>query len=159
MIGISQQINTTSGGNQGVGFAIPVHLVERSLDDMRDDGEAEYAYIGVTSAPLYPQLADKLGIDADTGALVTDVVDGGPADESGIQGADSGKRIEFQGQEIEVGGDVIVSVDGHELVSQNDLPTLISERAPGDEVTLGIIRDGERTEVRVELEPRPANLR
>jgi S1-C subfamily serine protease len=90
---------------------------------------------------------------------VTDVVGGGPADEAGIQGADQGKTIEFQGQEIDVGGDVIVAVDGHELVAQNDLPRLIFERSPGDTVTLDVIRDGDRIDVEVELGRRPENLR
>jgi S1-C subfamily serine protease len=159
VIGINQQINTTSGGNQGVGFAIPIGLVARSLDDLRDDGKAEYAYIGVTTAPLYPQLADRLEIDAETGALVTEVVDGGPADDAGIQGADPGKTIDFQGQEIDLGGDVVVAVDGQELSAHSDLPRLIFERGPGERVTLEVIRDGERTEVEVELGRRPEKLR
>ena len=71
MIGIDQQINTTSGGNEGVGFAVPINLVKRSVDQLRENGKVEYAYIGVRSQPLYPQLAEKLGIDAPTGSLIS----------------------------------------------------------------------------------------
>ena len=78
MVGINQQIQTSSGGNEGVGFAVPIDLAERSVDQLRDDGEVAYAYAGVTTQPLYPQLAERLGIDAETGALVAEVVPGSP---------------------------------------------------------------------------------
>ncbi len=64
VIGINQQINTTSGGNEGVGFAVPANLVQRSIEDLRPDGEVEYAFIGVSTIPLYPQLAERLDVDA-----------------------------------------------------------------------------------------------
>ena len=92
VVGIDQQINTTSGGNEGVGFAVPINLVKRSVDQLRENGKVEYAYIGVSSQPLYPQLAEKLGIDAPTGSLISSVVSGGPADEAGLQG--SGRRLD-----------------------------------------------------------------
>ena len=88
MIGINEQIASSSGTNSGVGFAIPVTSVRYSLDQLRDDGEVDYAYLGVTSESLYPQLADHLELDTDSGALITDVVDGGPADEAGLRGSD-----------------------------------------------------------------------
>ena len=62
VIGINQQISTTSGGNEGVGFAVPMDLVKRSLDQLRANGSVKYAYIGVTTETLYPQLADRLGL-------------------------------------------------------------------------------------------------
>jgi S1-C subfamily serine protease len=157
VIGVNQQINTTSGGNEGVGFAIPSNLVQRSVDDLRDDGKAEYAYIGVKSQPLYPQLAEELDVDAPTGSLISSVVDGGPADEAGLEEGDGGEdsKIQFQGRPVKVGGDVIVAVDGEELVAENDLSRLISEHRPGETVTLQIIRDGEEQEIDVELGSRP----
>ncbi|HYX11109.1 MAG TPA: trypsin-like peptidase domain-containing protein, partial [Candidatus Acidoferrum sp.] len=88
VIGINQQINTTSGGNEGVGFAVPIGLVAHSLDQLRANGSAKYAYIGVTTQPLYPQLADRLGLPTDTGALIAKVVPGGPADHAGLRGSD-----------------------------------------------------------------------
>jgi S1-C subfamily serine protease len=157
VVGIDQQINTTSGGNEGVGFAVPINLVKRSVEQLRDNGKVEYAYIGVKSQPLYPQLAEKLGIDAPTGSLISSVVPGGPADEAGLQGSGSGEesKVEFQGRKVAVGGDTIVAVDGQKLESENDLSRLIATYDPGDDVTLTIIRDGKEMEVDVKLGTRP----
>jgi S1-C subfamily serine protease len=154
VLGINQQIRTASGADEGVGFAVPVDLVERSIDQLREEGEAHYAYIGVTTQGLYPQLADRLGIDAEHGSLIAEVVPGSPADEAGLEGGD--QEIRFQGAQVTVGGDVIVSVDGHELVGEADLARLISEKSPGDTVTLEVIKDGGDTEdVDVTLGDRP----
>ena len=153
VVGINQQINTTSGGNEGVGYAVPVDLVKRSIDQLRADGKVAYAYIGVTTQPLYPQLADRLEIDSDTGALVAEVVEGGPAAEAGIRGGD--QKVKFQGINVDAGGDVITAVNGEELVGETDLPRIISLLDPGETVTLDIIRDGSEEEVEVTLGERP----
>ena len=157
VVGINQQIQTQSGGNEGVGFAVPSDLVKRSVDDLRDDGKAEYAFIGVSTIPLYPQLADRLGIDAPSGALVVKTTDGGPAAEAGIQGAGD-QTIQFQGSPIRTGGDVIVAVDGEELQTVNDLSRIISAHKPGDQVEVEVIRDGERQTIDVTLQARPDDL-
>jgi S1-C subfamily serine protease len=157
VIGINQQIDTTSGGNEGVGFAVPVALVERSIDQLRENGQVRYAYIGVTTQSLYPQLADRLGLDTDTGAVVTDVVDGSPAADAGIEAGQ--QEIQFQGLRAKTGGDVIVAVDGDEIVGETDLPKLIAQHNPGDTVTLETIRDGETRNVDVTLGERPENVR
>jgi S1-C subfamily serine protease len=153
VIGIDQQINTNSGGNEGVGFAVPIDVVQRSLDQLRDNGEVSYAYIGVTTQDLYPQLADRLGIDADSGALISRVIPDGPADDAGIQGGD--ETIDFQGRNIRAGGDVVTAVDGQEISSSQDLPRIISLLDPGQKVTLDIIRDGDSQQVDVTLGERP----
>lgn len=157
VIGIDQQINTTSGGNEGVGFAVPIPLVARSIDQLREDGSVEYAYIGVTTQSLYPQLADRLELKADTGALVTEVRDGSPAAEAGIEAGD--QAIEFQGLRARAGGDVIVAVDDDQIVGETDLPKLIAQHDPGDTVTLEVIRDGETQTVDVKLGERPDSVR
>jgi S1-C subfamily serine protease len=157
VIGIDQQIDTTSGGNEGVGFAVPIALAARSIEQLRENGEVRYAYIGVTTQSLYPQLADRLGLKVDTGALVTDVVDGSPAAEAGIEAGN--QEIEFQGLRATTGGDVIVAVDGDEIVGETDLPKLIAQHNPGDAVTLEIIREGETRSVDVTLGERPENVR
>jgi S1-C subfamily serine protease len=153
VIGINQQINTTSGGGEGVGFAVPVTLVHRSLDQLRENGEVKYAYIGVTSQALYPQLADRLGIDSSTGALVSSVVPGSPAAEAGLKGGD--QKIRFQGQEVDAGGDVILAVDGQRIVNESDLARLISQQRPGETITLQVLRDGDTEDVDVQLGERP----
>ena len=161
ILGINQQIDTTSGGNQGVGFAVPIDLAARAIDQLREDGEVEYAYIGVESQPLYPQLADELGIQVDTGALLATVVPDGPADDAGLccaltETEQNERSIRFQATEVVTGGDVIVSVEGERLVEETDLPRIIARQEPGAVITLEIIRDGERMELDVELGTRPA---
>jgi S1-C subfamily serine protease len=153
VIGIDQQINTTSGGNEGVGFAVPIALVNRSLDELRSTGHVAYAYLGVRTEQLYPQLADKLGIPSDSGALVSSVLPGGPAEAAGLHG--SNRTVHFQGSDFKVGGDVIVAVNGHPIKNASDLPILISELNVGDTATLTIIRDGHRMNVDVKLAARP----
>ncbi|MDP9229020.1 MAG: trypsin-like peptidase domain-containing protein [Actinomycetota bacterium] len=156
VIGINQQIESASGSNSGVGFAIPATAIRYSLDQLREDGQVDYAYLGVSTQGLWPQLADELGIPADTGALISQVVEGGPAADAGLEGSDGEKT--FQGAPIETGGDVIVGVDGEELLHESDLAELVSRRRPGETVTLEIIRDGDRREIEVELEPRPQRV-
>jgi S1-C subfamily serine protease len=149
VIGINQQINTTSGGNEGVGFAVPIGLVSHSVEELRQNGRVDYAYLGVTTEPLYPQLADRLGVDSDAGAIVAKVSPGGPADKAGIQASD--QTIHFQGQEVKTGGDVIVAVDGKPITTSADLSQLIAQHSPGDDVTVQVIRDGNRQDVNVTL--------
>jgi S1-C subfamily serine protease len=149
VIGINQQINTTSGGNEGVGFAVPIDLVSHSVEQLRQHGRVDYAYLGVTTEPLYPQLADRLGVDSDAGAIVAKVSPGGPAEHAGIRASD--QTIHFQGQQVKTGGDVIVAVDGKAITTAADLSELIAQHSPGDEVTVQVIRDGNRQDVNVTL--------
>jgi S1-C subfamily serine protease len=153
VIGINQQISTTSGGNEGVGFAVPIGLAAHSLDELRSNGEVKYAYIGVTTEPIYPQLADRLGLPSDSGALIAKVVPGGPADKAGLQGSD--QKIRFQGQQVDAGGDVITAIDGQKIVNESDLPELIARHDPGDTVKVQILRDGHEQTVDVTLGERP----
>jgi S1-C subfamily serine protease len=156
VIGINEQIASSSGSNSGVGFAIPVTSVRYSLEQLKDGGEVDYAYLGVTSESLYPQLAEHLGIDSESGALITDVVDGSPADDVGLKG--SSGQTTFQLQQVKTGGDVVIAVDGKPVLQNNDLSELIATHRPGEEATLTVIRDGERDEVEVTLGSRPADV-
>jgi S1-C subfamily serine protease len=156
VIGINQQIETNSGSNSGVGFAIPASAIRYSLDQLRENGSVDYAYLGVTTQAVWPQLADHLDLDIETGALISEVVPGGPADDAGLEEADDQEN--FQGAPIRTGGDVIVAVDGHRLQSESDLAELVSRQRPGQTVTIEILRDGDSEEVEVELEPRPERV-
>jgi S1-C subfamily serine protease len=156
VVGINQQIDTESGSNSGVGFAIPISAVKRSIAQLAADGEAEYAYIGVSTQPLYPQLAEKLGLDTDYGGLISEVVSGGPADEAGLKGGD--EKIHFQGFPYDTGGDVILSVDGHKILRPEDLAREIAGRRPGDRVTLKILRENAPRDVQVTLGKRPDHV-
>jgi S1-C subfamily serine protease len=153
VIGINQQIETSSGANDGVGFAVPVSSVKRSIAQLREDGEAEYAYIGVSSQPLYPQLARKLGLDTNFGGLVSEVVSDGPAEEAGLE--DGNDKLRFQAAQYLTGGDVILQIDGRDIVRPDDLAEVIATHQPGDEVTLTILRDNEREQVELTLGARP----
>ena len=156
VIGINEQIASSSGSNSGVGFAIPVTSVRYSVDQLKDDGEVDYAYLGVTSESLYPQLADHLDLNTESGALISDVVDGSPADDAGLRA--SNDETTFQLQHVKTGGDVVVAFDGKPVVQNNDLSELVAEHNPGDTVTLEIVRDGNRSSVDVTLGSRPADV-
>jgi S1-C subfamily serine protease len=153
VVGINQQIETNSGANDGVGFAVPISAIMRSVQQLRKTGTAEYAYLGVASQPLYPQLADKLGLDTEFGALISSVVPGGPAAKAGLRGGDG--TIRFQAAEYETGGDVIVEIEGKEVTQPDSLIELIDEKQPGEKIKLTILRDNKRQDVEVTLGKRP----
>ena len=156
VLGINQQIETASGANDGVGFAVPITAIKRSVAQLEADGSAEYAYIGVSSQALYPQLAEKLGLDTNFGGLLSEVVPGGPAEKAGLEGGD--KNLRFQAGEYRTGGDVILQIDGQDVIQADDLARLISTRKPGDKVTLTVLHDGKREQVEVTLGKRPESL-
>jgi S1-C subfamily serine protease len=155
VLGINSQIKSSSGGGEGVGFAVPVDTVRRSLDQLRKNGRVEYGFLGVSASPLYPQLARRLGLPVERGALVASVEKGSPAAKAGLS---AGKgTIEFQGQrEIPRGGDVIVAVDGRPVTEDVDLPDLIGQKGPRQKVRLELVRGRERRTVEVTLGSRPS---
>jgi S1-C subfamily serine protease len=154
VVGINSQIQSTSGGGEGVGFAIPIETAKRSIDQLRANGKVTYAYLGVKTVPLYPQLAERLGLSVLDGAMIDSVQAGGPAHKAGLRGAKS--HITFQGQPgIPVGGDVIVAVDGRPLTRPDDLANIVATHRPGETVTLQIVRGGKHVTVPVKLAARP----
>jgi 2-alkenal reductase len=156
VIGINSQIRSSSGGSEGVGYAVPVDTVRRSLAQLRDSGEAHYGYIGVSSQPLYPQLAKRLDLPVNEGALIAQVVKDGPADKAGLEGG--GKETRFQATLVRPGGDVITKVNGRKITQEHDLSELIANFKPGDAVSLEIYRGRERRSVHVKLGERPSHL-
>ena len=153
VIGINSQIRSTGGGSVGVGFAVSVDNVRQSIQQIRENGEARYAYIGISSQNLYPQLADRLDIPVEDGALIAEVVEDGPADKAGIKGG--GKEIRFQASLVKLGGDVITKVNGRRVTRQNDFSEQIGRFSPGDVVSLELYRGSERRTARVTLGERP----
>ena len=154
VIGINAQIKSQSGGGEGVGFAVPVDAVRRALAELRDDGRVEYGYLGVQSMILWPQLAERLGIDVAAGALVQSVEPDSPAEDEGLDPGD--ETIDFQGQpDIPSNGDVIVAVDGNRLTRTEDLSDVIGGHSEGDKVVLTVVRDGDSRRVTITLGRRP----
>ncbi|MBS1887374.1 MAG: trypsin-like peptidase domain-containing protein [Actinobacteria bacterium] len=153
VVGINQQIETNSGANDGVGFAVPTTAIERSVAMLRETGTVEYAYIGVSSQPLYPQLARKLGLNTEFGALVAGVVPGGPAAKAGLRGATG--TLRFQAAEYETGGDVIVEVEGRKMIQPDALVQAVAAKKPGEKLKLTILRENQRKTIEVTLGKRP----
>jgi S1-C subfamily serine protease len=155
VLGINAQIKSQSGGGEGVGFAIPVDAVRRSLRELRADGQVDYGYLGVSTLVLWPQLAERLDVDVPSGALIREVEADSPAEEAGLRGGED--EIEFQATPVPMGGDVIVAVDGRRLTRRDDLADVISAMSAGDQVELEFVRDGKRRTIEVELGQRPEN--
>jgi 2-alkenal reductase len=153
VLGINAQIRTTSGEGSGVGFAIPVDTVKRSIDQLRSTGRARYAYLGVATAEVYPQLAERFDLPVKRGAWVQEVTDGGPADDAGLR---AGKdRVEFQEEDFVTGGDIVTAVAGERVRDGNDLAVALLEFSPGQTVGLDVVRSGKRERIEVKLGERP----
>jgi S1-C subfamily serine protease len=154
VIGINQQIKTNTGGGEGVGFAVPVDVAKRSLEQLRSDGEVSYAYLGVETVSIYPQLRERFDLPVGKGAWVQDVVDDGPADDAGVRGGADRETV-FQVRSYHSGGDVITSIDGRPVDDPDDLSRAVALLDPGETVALEAWRDGEHREVRIKLGSRP----
>jgi 2-alkenal reductase len=153
VLGINSQIQTTSGGGEGVGYAVPADTVRRTLAALRRDGSAEYAYLGVATAPIYPQLARRFELPVATGAWVQDVVADSPAEEAGLREGTRTQR--FQARNISTGGDIITAVNGKKLADEAALGVALLTFQPGQEVTLQVYRNDTPRDVRVKLGARP----
>jgi S1-C subfamily serine protease len=154
VIGINQQIKTNSGGGEGVGFAVPVDVAKRALGQLRGGGKVSYAYLGVETVPIYPQLRERFDLPVGKGAWVQDVVADGPAADAGVKGG-SDRETVFQVRSYRGGGDVITSIDGRPVDDPDDLSRAVALLDPGATVTLEAWRDGDRRKVRIELGDRP----
>jgi 2-alkenal reductase len=153
VLGINSQIRSSSGSGSGVGFAVPVDVVRRSLAQLREAGKVEYPYLGVSTSGVYPQLAKRFGLGTDHGAWIQVVVSGGPGDRAGLKAGD--RRETFQEQPWRVGGDIVTKIDGQDVREDADLARSLDDKAPGDKVTLTIVRGGDTRDVTVTLGTRP----
>lgn len=155
VLGINSQIRTRSGEGSGVGFAVPVDTVERSVRQLRESGRVRYAFLGVSTTAVYPQLAERFDLPVARGAWVQEVSDDGPAEKAGVEAGDD--EVTFQARPYVPGGDLITAVDGVALDEEADLGTVLLDKLPGDEATLEIYRDGQRRDLVVTLGDRPRN--
>jgi S1-C subfamily serine protease len=157
VLGITSQIQSSGGDNTGVGFAVPVDTVRNSLAQIRADGRVRYAYIGLSTTSVYPQLGERFDLGVDHGAWVQELSAGGPADKAGIRGGTQRKR--FQARPFDVGGDVIVKVGHKRVVHDDDVALALMRFSPGDSVPVVIYREGERRTINVKLGERPLSTR
>jgi 2-alkenal reductase len=153
VLGINSQIRSASGSGSGVGFAVSVDVVRRSLEQLRRTGQVRYPYVGVSTQSVYPQLAARFALGTPRGALVQQVVDGGPADKAGLRAGT--RRATFQELPWRIGGDIITKIDGQPIRRDVDLAGRLDRHAPGDRVVLTIVRNGREREVPVRLGTRP----
>ena len=157
VIGINQQIRSSTGGGEGVGFAVPIDVVKRSIQELREDGTVEYAYLGVATVALYPQLVERFGLPVPRGVWVQSVSAGGPAASAGLRGG-AGERVSFQGEDYRPDGDVITRLGRHPVRDADDLALAVTRYDPGKRVDVELWRDGERRQVPVTLERRPSGV-
>ena len=155
VIGINEQIATTSGSFSGLGFAIPINLAKSVLRQIQETGEVRHAFLGIEGHTITAPLADLLDLPVEEGVLVISVQPGTAAAEAGISGGSETRTV--QGMEFRVGGDLITRLDGQPLKSMEDLASTIAQKQPGDQLTLSVVRDGSERDVTVTLGDRPAD--
>ena len=156
VIGINAQIRSsgTGSGFEGVGFAVPIDSVKRSLRQLTQSGQVKYAYVGITTEDLTPSIAKKFGYAAQQGALIDVVKAGGAGDRAGLKAGT--KDTVYQGVAVKVGGDAIVAIDGVPVTHAEDVVRIVSERLlPGETATFTVVNGKERRKVSVRLDDRP----
>ncbi len=154
VIGINRAIRTNTSSvsgeplNSGIGFAISINIVKRVVPSLIEVGSYDYPYLGIGSlSDLSLQTIETLGLERQTGAYVTSVSEGSPADKAGVQGADPNTGL---------GGDLIIGIDGMEILQFDTLlKYLINNKAPGDTIILTVLRDGEEVDLELLLGKRP----
>jgi len=134
VIGVNSAIFSQSGGNIGIGFAIPVNMAKQLLPQLRQ-GKVSRSWIGVMIQDITPELKDKLRLGTEEGALISDVVSGGPAEKAGI------KR-----------GDVILQFDGKPIRSSHDLPFVVASTPIGKTVVVEVMRDNQQMNLQIKTE-------
>jgi len=153
VIGINEQIASQSGGNQGLGFAVPINAAANAMTQLEKTGTVKYAYLGIDGQTLTPDLAKALNLKTTEGVLVAKVMAGSPAAKAGITGGNT--QVTLQNQQWVVGGDIITAIDGQKLNSMDELQAAITTHKPGDTVTLTVISGLSTKDVQVTLGLRP----
>ncbi|NLO54033.1 MAG: DegQ family serine endoprotease [Gammaproteobacteria bacterium] len=134
VVGINSQIFTRSGGFMGLSFAIPMEVALDVSDQLKTSGKVDRGWLGVVIQEVNKDLAESFGLDKPAGALVAQVLEGGPADKGGLQV-----------------GDVILSMNDHPVVMSADLPHLVGAVKPGKTAQLLVMREGSRKTLKVKV--------
>jgi S1-C subfamily serine protease len=152
VIGINSMI-LTGGAEQsaGVGFAIPINSAKAVLNDLVQFGRIRRPSLGIAGLlPIGPELAEQMGLAADSGVLIQQVVPGGAADRAGLRGG--GERAYLGNTPIYLGGDLIVDIDGREINDPQDISSVLDTKHSGDTVKITVYRGKRRVTVNVTLD-------
>ncbi len=155
VIGVTAAIESPVQANAGIGFAIPSAIVQKVVPALIRDGQYAHPYIGISGTSLTSELAGAMALEASQrGVLVVDVTSGSPAEKASLRGSDS--QVDVEGQQVSVGGDVIIAVDGQAVNEFDDLVTYLARHTEvGQTITLTILRDGKEQTVDLTLAARP----
>ncbi|MDW5595971.1 trypsin-like peptidase domain-containing protein [Conexibacter stalactiti] len=153
VVGITSQIAADgSSGTTDISFAIPINTVKDRLTELKETGGVVHPYIGISAITLDDRLA-SLRLPVKRGVLVQSVHPGGPAAAAGVSGGTIESQVE--GEAVLLGGDVITALDGRTVRSMGQLTRAIADRKPGDEIKLGILRNGESLQLVITLGKAP----
>jgi S1-C subfamily serine protease len=152
VIGVNSQIQTTTGTNAGIGFAVPSNIVRRVVPMLIQQGRYDWPYLGVSGLTIDLAIAETLGLPVRQGAYVTQVISGGPADRAGLRGAETQIRGDLQ---VPVGGDIIIAANGEQIRNWDELLSVVAFQQAGDTMELTVLRDGREARVPVQLGSRP----
>ena len=153
IIGINSAIISPTGASVGIGFAIPVNTAKRILPDLISKGRVSYPWIGASVYPLIPEFSNYLGLIAERGAMIMEIVPNGPADKAGLRGGN--RRVQVGNSLIIIGGDVITELNSEKVNSSDDLIRTIRDHRPGDNIKLKILRNGRFLRINVILGEKP----
>ena len=155
VVGMNTAILSETRQFSGIGFAIPSDTIRREVPSLIENGSYQHPYLGIIGMDITPAIAELMGLDEGTkGALVVEVVKGGPAEEAGLRGGTIERAVE--GMQVKIGGDVIIGVDGRTVRSFYDLVVYLERYIkPGATVKLTLIRDKSVVELKLTLGVRP----
>jgi S1-C subfamily serine protease len=152
VIGINSQIATSeTGGNTGIGFAVPVNTAKPVIKEIKKTGHVSRAYLGINGTTIDRSL-QSLNLRASSGVLVQSVVAGGPADKAGIRGGDT----PAPGSNLALGGDILTKIDGKPVISMDAVVAAVNRHRPDDTIEVTLLRNGQTKVVTVKLGKRPS---
>ncbi len=152
VIGINSQIASETGGNVGIGFAVPIDTVRPIVNSIIASGKAQHAWIGIQGGELTPALAQKLSLGTRRGVLVLSLDSRGPAKKGGLKAARDATAS------VPTGADLIVAINGTPVADMADVAEAVASRKVGDQITVTVLRDGTSQTVTLTLKDRPADI-
>jgi S1-C subfamily serine protease len=149
VIGINTMILSNANQSAGIGFAIPINTAKAVLNDLMTLGRVRRPALGVRTIPISPELAEEIGLPADYGLLIVQVIPGGSAELAGLHGGT--ERAYLGNSLIMLGGDLIIAIDGEKVQDEDDLTQMMNNHRAGDTVKITIFRGKKKMDVPVAL--------